>query len=219
MAKLVRDELKYLIFSEIYLHLDEPKARRKAYTLLEASLKCFAKKGFDEVTLEMIAREAGVTRPLITHYFENAEELKMVAIKYVRLLFQKFVLEAMEKANEPDRKLSAYVSACFTWVENHRTHAAVWLAFMQRCTRQSKLRKLNTEAVRTGEKRIAALLGAGTQQEFFKCSDPETAARAIQVVITGGILSLITEDFDDPKQFPKFIERRCLSIAGATRVT
>jgi TetR/AcrR family transcriptional repressor of mexJK operon len=50
----------------------EPERRRR---ILEAALRVFSEKGFGGASLRAIAREAGVTQPLIYWYFEGKEDL------------------------------------------------------------------------------------------------------------------------------------------------
>lgn len=216
-TKLLKNEIEYLIFNEIYQRFQEPKAKRKALSLIEAAITCIAKKGFESVTLEMVAREAAVTRPLIKHYFSDLEELKLFSIKYIRLLFQKLVVTEMGKVSEPDKMISVYIESCFVWIKNHRIHAMVWLAFLHRCAQSPKMRAVNTEAVRTGDERIKGLLALGKTSGFFKFDDLERTAKMIQVLITGAMMSSVSEDFEEPKNFILQVRTQCLDILGAKK--
>lgn len=214
-VKPPREELRYLIFSEIYHRLGEPKFRRKAFSILEAAITCYAKNGFDHVTLEMVAREAGVTRPLIKHYFKNADDVRDHAMKYIRLLFQKIAIDAMVAQPDPVSMLEAYVRSCFRWLDSSRTHSQVWLSFLHTCSHSRKERLLNTEAVNTGTDRITSLLREGQKQKLFTCADPVAAARALQVMMTGGLISSVSEDA--PKNLADLTVEQCHTIAGSVR--
>jgi len=213
--RIYDNELRQVIFAELYQRYSEPKAQRRAMTIMEAAIQCLSKQGFDGVTLEMIAREASVTRPLIRHYFSNLDELLQTSIKYIRLLFQKVAIDAMVKAKQPDEMLANYIDSCFFWLENFRTHALVWLAFMHRCGRSKKARELNTAAVRTGEDRIQALLEKGRQDGVFHFSDPVMAAKMVQSAITGGLLTYISEDLLDSRKYADEIRRLCFHVLQA----
>lgn len=214
-SKLLKADLKYLVFSEIYTRLEEPKARRKAFMLLESAIQCFARKGFDGVTLEMIAREAGVTRPLLKHYFENLNDIELCVLKYIRLIFQKIAVDAMSKATEPKQMLSEYVKSCIYWVENYRTHSLVWLSFLHRCGRNPKHAELNTLAVKTGEERIATLLDEGKKQGVFQFENSQEVAVLIQLLITGTLIKLVSEEVGDTALLKKLLPAHCLQFAGA----
>jgi AcrR family transcriptional regulator len=214
MSKLLKNSLDFTIFSEIYQKLHEPSAKRKALNLTEAAIICLSKKGFDGVTLEMIAREAAVTRPLIKHYFEDLEDLKTFSIKYIRVLFQTLVLEEMKKQTSPEKLLSVYVQACFDWVKTHRTHGLVWLAFMHRSAQNKKMRELNTVAVNTGNERIEQLIEAGRAKNIFRVTDVARAARMIQILITGALITLVSEEIPDSNELSKKTVKTALELAG-----
>ena len=213
--KFLKDDLNYLIFAEIYQRIESPRGNRKAFQILEAALKCLAKKGFEALTLEMVAREAGISRPMVNRYFKNLDELRELSIKYVRLLFQKMAVDAVAKETRHDKMLKQYVSACFQWLAVSKTHALVWFAFLHQCMRRPKDRALNTEAVRVGEERIQSLLMAGKAAGVFRHDDSERVAKQLQIVITGALLSVMSENYEDLKSLAALIESQCLALAGA----
>jgi hypothetical protein len=47
---VIKDHLRLLIFSEIYLKFSEPKTRRRAFTILETAIECFARKGYQPLS-------------------------------------------------------------------------------------------------------------------------------------------------------------------------
>ena len=47
----------------------------KKQTILKSAARLFATQGFDGTTTQQIAREAGVTEPLIYYHFKGKDEL------------------------------------------------------------------------------------------------------------------------------------------------
>lgn len=212
-----RDRLRFLIFDDLYLRFTDPKIKRKAFTILEAAITCFARKGWDETTIVMVAREAGISRSLINHYFKNVAELRVFALKYIRLRFQTLVLEKMKKGTTATDMLSLYVTGCFDWLETSRTQAVVWFSFLTRCTRSHPDRRLNTEAVDTGTERLQQLITQAAQKGELHCDNPVAAAEMIQVVITGTLVTLASENCSEEKihRLKETCVRTCLAAAGA----
>jgi len=56
---------------------------RRSSEILDACLSCVARYGLDGATLERIAREAGVKRPLLRHYLGNRDEMMRRLAAYV----------------------------------------------------------------------------------------------------------------------------------------
>jgi AcrR family transcriptional regulator len=215
MNKIIKNELSYLVFGEIYQKLVEPKQKRKAFSILEATVHCLAKSGFDHISLEMISREAGISRTLIHHYFDGIDDLEAAAVKYVRLLFQKLVVDSMLKESRADEMLTKYIIACFDWVETFRSHALVWLSFLHLSASQKHWRTLNTTAVNAGEERIAALLIKGREDGSLKFEGESLPlAKMIQILITGALVTSISENFTDPSAFRNAVVQQGLQLAG-----
>lgn len=212
--KMIRDDLRYLLFSELYLRFDSPKTKRKAFSILEATIDCIAKKGFDGLTMERIAREAGVTRQLVKYYFEDTRELSGFAIKYIRLLFQKLAVDAMLKDQRPDLMLANYAEVCFQWVDTFRIHALTWFCFLNLCSGNKKYRELNTASIMAGEERVRSLLEDGKKTGVFHVADTANAAKLIRILITGAMIVYASEELEDPKSFIRSISRQCLDLAG-----
>lgn len=57
----------------------EPERRN---ALLNAALKEFAKKGFDDASTNVIAREAGISKPLMFHYVKNKKDFFLFLYDY-----------------------------------------------------------------------------------------------------------------------------------------
>ena len=100
-----------------------PEQRRAQ--ILEAASSLFAERAYDDVSIEDIARAAGVTRGLVHHYFGGRKEV------YVALL------ERLGEVREHDlrppegptarARVADSVSRWLDWTEANRT---VWLAAM-----------------------------------------------------------------------------------------
>lgn len=72
------------------IRLMELDAKRRD-AILNAALKEFAVKGFDHASTNIIAKEAGISKPLMFHYVENKKELFLAVYDYFsELLDQKY---------------------------------------------------------------------------------------------------------------------------------
>jgi AcrR family transcriptional regulator len=162
----------------------------------------------------MVAREAGVTRPLLNHYFKNANDVKQTALKYVRLLFQKLAVDSLSRAVDPEERLAAYVEACFYWAQNFRRHSLVWMSFLIQCAHSEPLRQLNSSASAVGEERIFNLILEGQKAGRFSDGNATENARLIQILICGALVVFGSEDIAEPREYIRSIQRACLKLAG-----
>ncbi|HHW92837.1 MAG TPA: TetR/AcrR family transcriptional regulator [Firmicutes bacterium] len=68
-----------------FLNLDQE--RRDA--ILNAALKEFARKGFDKASTNVIAREAGISKPLLFHYVKNKRDFFLFLYDYCLELLER----------------------------------------------------------------------------------------------------------------------------------
>jgi AcrR family transcriptional regulator len=214
---IIKDDVRYLLFSEIYSKFSEPKTQRKAFALLESAISTFDRKGFRDVTLTMIARESGSTRQLLSHYFDGLEEIRELALKYIRVIGQRIVISAIPADSPPDKMLKGYLDAHYFWAMNYKSHLRVWLGFLNSSARSKGDREMNVTAVTAGRNRLEELIRGGVVSGVFKNVDPQNAARLIQTTLLGYLVATLTEEdtAESGKAFAEMITRECMRLAGA----
>ena len=94
------------------------KVDERRHQLLERTTELFATHGYDELSMAKIAREAGVSKPLLYHYFPTK-----------RQLFEAVLAQAAEQHLEridwdgdlpPAEQLSGSLDAYLSWIEENR---------------------------------------------------------------------------------------------------
>lgn len=207
-------EFRQLVFKEIYHRFSETKTQRRAFGFLEAAIYCFDKKGFENVTMTLIARESGVTRQLLSHYFKDLAEIREMAIKYIRVIGQQLMLQELARENKPERVLLSYLRAHLIWVNNFRSHIRVWLNFLSYCSKRDLDRNLNSAAVNAGHDRIEQVLLQGRTQGVFTHANDAKTATIIQTLIAGWLVTLVTENIENTNAFSEQIIQHCMQIVG-----
>ena len=98
-----------------YTRLNVDERRRQ---LLERATALFATHGYDELSMAKLAREAGISKPLLYHYFPSKRDL-----------FESVLSEAAEQhlrrittddTLPPVAQLTAAIDAYLTWIEENR---------------------------------------------------------------------------------------------------
>jgi AcrR family transcriptional regulator len=85
----------------------------------------FAERGFAEVTMDEIAAEVGVTKPLLYNYFGNKERLYIACMEQAGDSLTKTVGEAISGTDSPGDALGAGVRAFFAFLDSDRAAWAV----------------------------------------------------------------------------------------------
>ena len=96
-----------------------PRAEREEQTLRAARI-LFAERGFAAVTMDEIAAEVGVTKPLLYAYFGNKEGLYLACMEPAAEALVDTVAAAVEATETPAETLRAGVQAFFIFVDADR---------------------------------------------------------------------------------------------------
>ncbi len=183
---------KLAIYDDIFPKSIGDKARATHVAIIEAALRSYAKYGVDNTTYEKLASETAVSRPLIIRYFKNYDAIFSASVKFVRIHYQRWVIEEIQRKNTPLEQFNAYVERSMSWPKRFPTHAQLWAFFYYQCARQKKYRNLNSQLSNMGERRIAALLaaidGASDLGPYLE------KAKIVQMTLAGTILALYTEN-------------------------
>src|SRR3712207_889820 len=97
-----------------YRRLDVDERRR---ALLARGAELFAKHAYDELSMARIAREAGISKPLLYHYFPSKQAYFAATLEQAA--------QELAAAVEPDpdlpagEQLSVSLRAYLAWVEDH----------------------------------------------------------------------------------------------------
>jgi AcrR family transcriptional regulator len=100
------------------------KADRMAQALTAAHT-LFAERGFAAVTMDEVAAEVGVTKPLLYNYFGNKEQLYIACMERSGDALVAMILETVGDASSPSEALNDGLRAFFAFLDADRTAWAV----------------------------------------------------------------------------------------------
>jgi AcrR family transcriptional regulator len=96
-----------------------PRAQREQQ-ILDVAHARFAAHGFAAVTMDDVAADAGVTKPLLYNYFGNKERLYIACMERAGDAMLATVLAAVARASSPDDALRRGLHAFFAFVDEDR---------------------------------------------------------------------------------------------------
>jgi AcrR family transcriptional regulator len=117
-----------------YTRLNVDERRRQ---LLDAGATLFAEHAYEEISMRDIARAAGVSKPLLYHYFPSKIDLFKAAIAEKAAELQRVI----EPANEgpPLEQLTSTLDAYLAWIE---ANARTWSKLVQSAAALPEAREL-----------------------------------------------------------------------------
>jgi AcrR family transcriptional regulator len=96
-----------------------PRAERELQ-ILDIAHACFAERGYGAVTMDEVAAQAGVTKPLLYAYFGNKERLYRACMERGGDAMLATVVEAIRAAEGPTEALRDGLRAFFAFVDGDR---------------------------------------------------------------------------------------------------
>jgi len=99
--------------------------------LIEATLDAVNDVGMHEASISQIARRAGVSNGIISHYFRDKNGLLEATMRYLLLNLWRSVKERLAslKDNAPEARLYAIAAANFDEAQTNCAAMKTWLAF------------------------------------------------------------------------------------------
>jgi len=209
-------KLTHSLLSELFESTPR-RSQQKQVEIVEGAIRALIRHGFDKTTHGKVADESGVSRSLVIHYFPTIDALFTFTVKYIRAIFQEDAIKEIKTSQSSREMLEKYTKATFTWTRKREAHAKVWLHFYFLCSINKKYKTLHTQMVTMGHKRIMEILAGGNKAGEFKCDQLSQTAKMIQVIITGALVTLGTEEVPFPlSELESATVNECLRIAGAS---
>lgn len=138
-----------------------PSNRDERYDqVMQALVRCVARYGLDGASLSQIAKEAGLTRPLIRHHLGNRDELITTLQDYVLKCFSEQT-DALVGVLPASDKSEHLIDLLFS--DMNQTSPDMVLAFAAltaRAAEDASLRQACREALLSFETAVAAILRA-----------------------------------------------------------
>lgn len=177
------------------------EARREQ--LLDVTKAIVARRGFHAVSIEGVAREAGISRPIVYGHFEDLPGLldALVAREGARALGQLAeVLPAALARSDPEERL---VAALGGYLEAVQADPVTWRLVL---VPSEGAPGVLHEAIARGRAAVVAQLAAALGDSGVRAPDPELAAHLLSALADEAARLLLA----DPDRYPR---ERVLALA------
>jgi len=133
-----------------------PKAQRRA-TLVTAASELFAQRGYDHASLDELAAQVGVTKPIVYRHFASKKDLYLELLAAHRDELLGTLAEGMTEAGPLAERVPAVADSWFAYVE---AHPFAWAMLFADVTGDPEIRAFHATMRDTARTAIAGLLKA-----------------------------------------------------------
>ncbi|QDY05888.1 TetR/AcrR family transcriptional regulator [Micromonospora sp. HM134] len=184
-----------------------PRAVREQQ-MLDAAVKVFSRRGFHAASMDEIAEDAGISKPMVYAYLGTKEELFIACLHRETARMMLAIAGAAAPDLPPDQRLWRGLRAFFGFVGAHRDGWAV----LYRQARGSQPFAAELAAMRA---RLVDVV-AGMLDHALRARDREVAATELEVVayaLVGASESLADWLADHPEAEPEKTATRMMNVA------
>jgi TetR/AcrR family transcriptional regulator, fatty acid metabolism regulator protein len=182
----------------------EPERR---LALLKAAFREVAEKGFSEVTLDHIARRAGVSKGVTLYYFDSKEDLFRELFGWLIDSIHGRMREAVSAESDPVAKVRALVALIFPSPSKNRAFFRAFVDFCGLAARREAFREVN-ERFYAGCREIdGGIVEEGMRRGVFSVRDPQEAGSTMRAIFDGLMMQWLAEK--DPEATFAAYRDRC----------
>jgi AcrR family transcriptional regulator len=162
----------------------EPELRKA--NLIEATLVCLKRHGFQGASIRKISAEAGVSVGLISHHYSGKDELVADAYMAITGRVMSLLREAMEQASPNAReRLSAFFRASFSTEMLDPQLLDAWLAFWGAVKTAEAIHLAHEHSYGEYRAELRKVLSDLAQEEGWGAFDGDLAAIGLSALLDG----------------------------------
>jgi TetR/AcrR family transcriptional repressor of bet genes len=179
--------------------------------LIQATYLEVAEKGYSAVTLQDIARRAGVSKGSTLYYFATKEDLFLGALEWMVEQMHARMAEAIAAVEDPVEKIKAIIRVIFANAQESRQFFLAYTDFVSIGTRNTRFHDQNARFYHGCCDHNREVLEAGIKAGVFRPLDIEETSSMMRALVDGMMLQWF---FSSEVTFEEY-RRRCERIVLA----
>ncbi|HHS96890.1 MAG TPA: TetR/AcrR family transcriptional regulator [Chloroflexi bacterium] len=153
--------------------------------IIEAALRCFARSGYANTTMDEIAAEAGVSKGTLYWYFESKDDLLMTALSSALEEIGEEAFAAMAACETAADKLRTLASAMAAASRRAPWFFSLFVEFWVQTPRRTEVDQLWVEMLVQYAERIVEVVEEGVRRGEFRPVDARHLAWALMAAYDG----------------------------------
>jgi AcrR family transcriptional regulator len=174
---------------------------------LKAAFREVAEKGFSQVTLDDIARRAGVSKGVTLYYFDSKEDLFRELFGWLIDSIQERMRDAVAAVADPVEKVRALVALIFPSPSKNRAFFRAYVDFCGLASRREAFREVGARFYAGCREIDRGIVEEGVRAGVFLSRDAGEAASTMRAIFDGLMMQWLTES--DPESSFEQYRRRC----------
>jgi AcrR family transcriptional regulator len=176
--------------------------------MLDSAVRVFSRRGFHAASMDEIAEDAGISKPMVYAYLGTKEELFVACLEREGTRLMEAIAAEVVGADTPDQKLWRGLRAFFTFVGAHRDG---WAVLYRQARGERPFVGASAEMRERMVEVVAMMLGRALAAEGREVRELELQLMAYALV--GASESLADWLADHPEADPEKTATRMMNVA------
>lgn len=155
------------------------KQEQKKNRIVRAAFNAVAKKGFNNLTVEDIAREAGISKGGVHYYFETKDDVMFEVMDAFFTFFTISLNVAIPRADRPVERLEEIINYCLRIALTQKEYIRILMDYWVQINFNEKLRKLYSKYITIYQGHLKQLIASGKEKGLVMDVDTDIAADII----------------------------------------
>lgn len=160
-------------------------AIERKHQIVKATVECVSKYGYNNFSMQDVARIAGVSKGIIHYYFLNKDDLMMSVLETVAGDIEKILQSGTREVSDPFKKLEIFISTCLNIVRKTKEYYQVNMDFWTQINQKEEVRQTISKHYRKFRESCSQIIVEGIEGGVFKKVDPVEVASAIIALVDG----------------------------------
>ncbi len=167
--------------------------------ILAVAVRLFAQRGFHNVSMQDIAKEAEFGVGTLYNFFDSKEQLFIELMKTGIEEFRKRLLPILDSDKQEEEKLAEFIRSHIDLVESNLELVRLYISqYGIRSSIKPMLKDIGTDLRAMVSEKLQNIVRAGMQKQVFRRMHPETVALSLQATLQAFAIESC-EDFDRTK--------------------
>lgn len=182
--------------------------------IVKATVDCISKYGYNNFSMQDVARIAGVSKGIIHYYFLNKDDLMMSVLEHVADDISSLLTVGMNEEADPIKKLEILISTCLNVVRKTKEFYQVNMDFWTQINQKGEVRHTVAKYYRNFRETCSKVLVEGAEKGVFCKVNPVEFSSLIIAMVDGISLQWLFDenafDYDHTIEQVKTMVLSCL---------
>lgn len=160
-------------------------ANERKGQIVKATVDCISRYGYNNFSMQDVARSAGVSKGIIHYYFLNKDDLMMSVLEHVASDISSLLNSGMSETVDPVKKLDLFLGTCLNIVRKTKEYYQVNMDFWTQINQKDEVRQTVAKHYRNFREACSKVIMEGTAKGVFREVNPYEYSSLIIALVDG----------------------------------